>query len=115
MKNTCLFCRIVNKDIAADIVGETDLSLAFKDISPVAPKHILIIPKKHLTSVADINIKYTDIISDMFILINKIAEEDTIFKNGHRIIINSGDYGGQTVYHLHVHLLSGRKMKWPPG
>tara|TARA_Y100001970_G_C13883546_1_gene675043 strand:- start:420 stop:767 length:348 start_codon:yes stop_codon:yes gene_type:complete len=115
MENKCLFCGIVNREISADIIGESELSLAFKDISPVAPKHILIIPKKHVASVSDIEIRDIDIINDIFILINKLIADDVIFENGYRIIINNGNYGGQTVYHLHIHLMSGRKMNWPPG
>lgn len=109
----CLFCRIVSGEILSDRVAETEISLAFRDINPVAPQHVLVVPKRHVAdSLADLDDPV--ILADMTQLARKIARGDE-FAGGWRLVTNIGADGGQTVPHLHLHLLGGRKMKWPPG
>lgn len=111
-----IFSKIINKEIPADIVYETDSVLAFKDIDPKAPVHVLIIPKKEIAQVTEINGKqHSQLLAEMFDAANKIAKEMNIDNDGFRLVINNGKNGGQEVYHLHMHLLGGRKMNWPPG
>ncbi len=111
----CLFCRIVNKEIPAEIVFENNKLLAFKDIDPQAPVHILIIPKEHITSTNDINDNHKELIGDMLLTAKRLASEYNIAKDGYRTVFNCNKKGGQAVYHIHLHLLGGRQMKWPPG
>jgi histidine triad (HIT) family protein len=111
-----IFSKIISREIKADIVFETDKVLAFKDISPQAPVHILIIPKEEIPKVNDIDgQKHARLLGEMFDAANKIAREMKIDKEGFRLVINSGNNAGQAVYHLHMHLLGGRQFKWPPG
>ncbi len=111
----CLFCKIVRKEIPANIVDENATCLAFKDIDPKAPVHILIIPKEHLGSTLDFNNDNASLMSDMGLLANQISKKLGIDKTGYRWVINTGQEGGQAVDHLHLHLLGGRQMTWPPG
>ena len=111
----CLFCSIANKEIPSDIVYEDDKVLASKDISPAAPVHVLIIPKEHYTSALDINEGNADIIAHIFTVASKLAKELGVDKEGFRIVNNCGKDGGQTVGHIHFHLLGGRNLGWPPG
>ena len=110
-----IFDKIINKEIPADIVYETDNILAFKDINPIAPIHILIIPKHTISTVNDISDTDSKVLSELLLSAKKIAKKMKIDKNGYRIIINCNEDGGQTVYHLHLHLIGGRKLSWPPG
>jgi len=111
-----IFSKIINKEIPADIVYETDDVLAFKDINPQAPIHILIIPKIEIPKVTNINGKeHAKLLGEMFDAANKLAQEMGIAEEGFRLVFNCGKNGGQDVYHLHMHLLGGRQMKWPPG
>ena len=111
-----IFSKIIRKEIKADVVYETDKVLAFKDISPQAPVHILIIPKEEIPRVNDIKgSKHAELIGEMFDAANKLAKEMKIDEDGFRLVFNSGKNAGQAVYHLHMHLLGGRQMKWPPG
>ena len=109
----CLFCRIVRKEIPAQIVAETEECLAFRDISPQAPTHVLVIPKTHIDSL----IKISDplIVGRMALLAAELAKTLRVADAGYRLVINTGEDGGQTVQHLHAHLLAGRAMHWPPG
>ena len=111
----CLFCAIAKKEIPSDIVYEDDKVLAFKDISPEAPVHVLIIPKEHYSSALDINDENAEIIAHIFSVASKLARELGIAENGFRIVNNCGKDGGQTVGHIHFHLLGGRNLGWPPG
>ena len=115
MSDGCLFCNIINGDIPADIVDQTESALAFRDINPQASTHILIIPKKHITSTRELNNENIEYLSEMSLLANKIAEVEGINNNGYRWVINTGADGGQTVDHIHLHLIGGRQMHWPPG
>ena len=111
-----IFSKIIRKEIPADIVYESDTVLAFKDINPQAPVHIIIIPKERLEYTTDIDgTKHAALLGELFDTANKLAKEQNIDKSGFRLVINCGNDGGQEVPHLHMHLLGGRKMKWPPG
>ena len=110
-----IFTKIINKEIPADILFENDNVLAFKDLNPVSPIHILIIPKKEIPTINDITIKDKELIGEMFLTAGEIAKELKINKNGYRVVFNCNGDGGQTVFHLHMHLLGGRSFSWPPG
>jgi histidine triad (HIT) family protein len=111
-----IFSKIINKEIPADIVYESDTILAFKDINPQAPVHILIIPKIEIPKVTDIKGKeHAVLLGEMIDVANKLAKERSIDNDGFRLVFNCGQNAGQDVYHLHMHLLGGRKMSWPPG
>ena len=109
---TTIFKKIIDKEIDAEIIYENDKVLCFKDINPVAPIHLLIIPKKEIPTVNDIEIDDRELIGDMFIAAKKISKMFNIDKNGYRLIINCNEHGCQTVYHLHMHLVGGKKLKW---
>ncbi|MGL4485145.1 MAG: histidine triad nucleotide-binding protein [Anaerovoracaceae bacterium] len=108
----CIFCKIVNKEISAKIVYEDEKILAFEDLDPQAPTHVLIIPKTHVASLDELNDK--ELAGYIMTKIKDIAKELGL-KNGYRTVINTGEDGMQTVFHLHIHLLGKRKMTWPPG
>ena len=111
----CLFCKIIAGEIPAEKIFEDDTVLAFNDIDPKAPTHILIIPKKHYPSIHKIPEENLDIISALFKRAGDIAVNLGYNKSGYRLVVNSGEDGGQTVNHLHIHLLGGRSLQWPPG
>ncbi len=111
----CLFCKIINREIPADIVYEDDLVLAFSDINPQAPNHTLIIPKKHIARVSDLKEEEARLMGRMIMAANKIVREKGLAEKGYRIVLNCGKDAGQEVFHIHLHLLSGRKFSWPPG
>lgn len=116
MMGTTIFSKIINREIPANIVYETENVLAFRDINPQAPTHILIIPKIEIPTVREINGReHGLLLGEMIDAANFIAKEENIDKEGFRLVFNCGDNGGQEVYHLHMHLLGGRKMNWPPG
>ena len=111
-----IFSKIINKEIPADIVYENNSVLAFRDIKPQAPVHVLIIPKIEIPKVSDVKGKErSQLLGEMFDAANKIANDLRISEEGFRLVFNCGANGGQDVYHLHMHLLGGRQMKWPPG
>lgn len=112
---SCIFCKIIKGEIPSQKVYEDDEVFAFKDINPEAPFHILIIPKCHIRNINEINHENSHIIAHIFEVINKITVEQGIDKNGYRVVSNCGEHGGQTVDHLHFHLLGGRNLAWPPG
>lgn len=111
----CIFCKISNGEINAEKIYENEHVVAFNDINPVAPVHILVIPKKHIESLNYIDDKNIDIISQIFLSINEIVNITGIKEDGYRIVNNCGDLGGQTVDHIHFHILGKRKLTWPPG
>ena len=115
MPNECLFCKIIKGEIAADVIDYTDTALAFRDINPQARTHILVIPKKHIASTREFNKENVEYLAEMALLANKVSEDEGIAENGYRWVINTGSDGGQTVDHIHLHLIGGRKMIWPPG
>ena len=111
----CLFCGIVEGRAKANVVYQDDAIVAFKDIAPRAPVHILIIPRKHLASVTDVGEQDRNLVGQIFQVAAKLAREQGIADTGYRIVVNSGADAGQSVFHLHYHLLGGRRMGWPPG
>ena len=110
----CIFCMLANHDIPTNVVYEDDEMFCFHDAEPQAPVHVLLIPKKHIESIDDIKPEDAELIGRMMLKIKDIAA-DLGLENGYRVVINTGEEGGQTVKHLHVHLLGKRSMKWPPG
>ena len=110
-----IFSKIINKEIPAEIVYEDDELLAFNDINPQAPVHILIIPKKEIKTLNDIESEDKEIMGKMMLLAKDLAKENNIDKSGYRTIFNCNDDGGQTVFHIHLHLIGGRPLNWPPG
>ncbi|MBF89901.1 MAG: histidine triad nucleotide-binding protein [Candidatus Marinimicrobia bacterium] len=113
--NNCLFCQIIKREIPSDIVFETNLVFAFNDINPVAPHHVLIIPKKHISTLNDIDENDFNIIGKIHLIANKIASDRGIAESGFRTVFNCNKNAGQAVDHIHLHLIGGRKMNWPPG
>ena len=111
----CLFCHIINKEIPSKLVYEDEKVLAFEDIKPQAPVHILIIPKKHLASLKEADENDQNLLGYLLLTARKIAQDKGLADSGFRLVINSGPDSGQEVYHLHVHLLAGRRFGWPPG
>lgn len=110
----CLFCRIVSREISADIVAENDAALAFRDINPVAPIHVLVIPKRHEANAVALALADAEAISEVFRLAGQVAREEGL-DNGYRTVFNTGADALQTVFHVHLHLLGGRTFDWPPG
>ena len=111
----CLFCKIIAKEIPSKIVYEDEHVLAFEDLTPQAPVHILIVPKKHISTSLDIQEEDNELIGRMYRAANAIAEEKGIAERGFRTVMNCNREAGQTVFHIHLHLLGGRPMHWPPG
>ncbi|MDJ0734567.1 MAG: histidine triad nucleotide-binding protein [Nostocaceae cyanobacterium] len=109
-----IFSKIIRREIPADIVYEDDLTLAFKDINPQAPVHILVIPKKPIPKLDDAESDDAALMGHLLLTVKHVAQQAGL-KNGYRVVINTGDDGGQTVYHMHLHIMGGRHMKWPPG
>jgi histidine triad (HIT) family protein len=112
---TCLFCKIATGDIPSDTTYQDDLVLAFNDINPVAPIHQLVIPREHIASAADLAETDAAMLGRLFAVAAKLAAEAGLPKTGYRLVTNVGADGGQSVDHLHFHLLGGRRMAWPPG
>lgn len=108
-----IFTKIINKEIPADIVYEDELCLAFKDINPQAPVHVLLIPKKKISSTQEIKNEDQQIMGHLMVKIPEIAKKLKL--SSYRLVINTGENAGQTVFHIHIHILGGRKMIWPPG
>ena len=111
----CLFCKMVAKEIQPDIVYEDELCMAFRDISPQAPTHLVFIPKKEIPTLNDVQKDDQNLMGHMMTLVPKIAEEAGIAESGYRVVINTNGDGGQEVPHIHLHILGGRQLKWPPG
>lgn len=111
----CIFCKIAGHEIPAGVVYEDEDVIAFKDINPQAPIHLLIVPKKHVASIMEINDDNKDIVNKIVKAAQNLARQNNIDSKGFRLVVNTGNDGGQTVNHLHFHLLGGRFMTWPPG
>ena len=111
----CLFCKIIEGQIPADIVYQDDDVLAFRDISPQAPTHVLVIPKKHISTMNDLTTDDIEVVGKMNLAAAKIAKEEGIAEEGFRAVMNCNAGAGQTVFHIHLHMLGGRAMSWPPG
>lgn len=111
----CLFCKMVQGEIKPTVVVETDRVLAFRDIKPQAPTHVLVIPKQHLASLNELTEQHTDLMGELYQVAQQVAAQEGITERGYRTVINCGPEGGQDIYHLHLHVLGGRQMHWPPG
>jgi histidine triad (HIT) family protein len=114
-EDKCLFCKIIHRELPADILFETDDILVFNDINPQAPFHILTIPKKHIACISDIEEADAELLGKIIFSAKKVAKDLGIDNGGYRMVFNNGRHGGQDIYHIHLHLLGGRQMRWPPG
>ncbi len=115
MDPQCMFYRIVAGEIPADIVRSDEDLVAFRDINPQAPTHVLLIPRKHIPSVSDLSPEDAETMGKLFLAAKELAKEEGIEDGGYRMVVNAGPDAGQTVFHIHLHLLGGRGMRWPPG
>jgi histidine triad (HIT) family protein len=115
MSNDCIFCKIVSGEAKSNVVYRDEQVTAFRDVHPVAPTHILIVPNRHIDSVGTLEPKDEPLMGHIFTVARKLAEDDGISQGGYRLITNTGANGGQTVFHLHVHLIGGQRMKYPMG
>jgi histidine triad (HIT) family protein len=115
MSEDCLFCKLISGEIPATEVYRDDDIFAFEDINPIAPTHILVIPIKHLSDIKSANEDDQELLGKMLLIANQIATEKGLAEDGFRYVINTGKNGGQTVYHLHLHIIGGRSLSWPPG
>ena len=113
--NDCLFCKMISGEIPCDIVYENESVFAFRDIDPKAPTHILLIPRKHIRSINELGESDQTLAGELLLIAKKIAKDEGIDESGFRTIFNTNSDGGQTVFHMHMHILGGRKMAWPPG
>ncbi|HEY2897098.1 MAG TPA: histidine triad nucleotide-binding protein, partial [Gemmatimonadaceae bacterium] len=113
MPDGCIFCRIARGEIPAVIVAESEMSIAFRDAHPEAPVHVLVIPREHFASLNEV--KSPQLLADVMQLAVEVARVEGIAATGYRVVLNTGSDGGQTVFHLHAHVLGGRHMSWPPG
>ena len=111
----CLFCKIIRREIPASIVYEDDRVLAFNDINPQAPTHVLVVPKRHIATLNDLSPDDDGLVGEVVRRAAAIAEDRGIAKNGYRTVFNTNREAGQTVFHIHLHLIGGRAMHWPPG
>ncbi len=111
----CLFCKMIAGEIQPDTVYETDDVLAFRDINPQAPTHVLVIPKRHIATINDIGTGDTELIGKLYLAAAKVARDAGFAEEGYRAVMNCNGRAGQTVFHLHLHVLGGRDLNWPPG
>jgi len=111
----CLFCKIVTKEIPAKIMFEDDDLVAFHDINPGAPTHVLLIPKQHITGLSEVKPEEQAIVGKLLLAAPRVAEQAGVAQSGYRVVINNGPHAGQSVMHLHVHVIGGRALGWPPG
>jgi len=109
----CIFCKIASGEIPASVVARTDRLVAFRDVGPQAPVHVLVIPTEHLASLEEV--KDGQLLGEMLLLARQIARDEKLAADGYRIVLNTNRNGGQTVFHLHLHVLGGRRLTWPPG
>lgn len=115
MAEECIFCKIAAGDLPADIVFEDEFVVAFRDINPQAPVHVQVIPKEHIESAAALTPEHAELIIDLMLVAAEIARSEGLEQDGYRLVANVGPHGGQSVPHLHIHVLGGRQMNWPPG
>jgi histidine triad (HIT) family protein len=111
----CIFCKIGSGEIQSQKVYEDEALVAFRDIEPQAPTHIVVIPRKHIETMNDVSKSDSELLADLLLVCTKIAQDEGLTEKGYRIVINCNKDGGQSVFHIHAHLLGGRKMSWPPG
>ncbi len=111
----CLFCKLVSGEIPCDFIYEDDDVVAFNDVNPQAPHHFLCIPKQHIATTNDLQSEHAQIMGKLILAAKKIADDRGIADDGYRLVMNCNQHGGQTVFHIHLHVLAGRQMSWPPG
>ncbi len=111
----CLFCKIASKQIPAKVLFEDDDLVAFHDINPVAPTHVLVIPKQHIVGVAEGQPEHAALFGKLLLAARRVAEETGVATSGYRVVANVGPHAGQSVFHLHLHVIGGRQLGWPPG
>jgi histidine triad (HIT) family protein len=114
-EGNCIFCSIVTGDIQANVVHEDDHTLAFHDLDPRAPVHVLVIPKRHIGSVNDVRAEDREVMGSLFVTARAVAAKEGVAEGGYRVVMNTGGDAGQSVAHAHLHVLGGRKLSWPPG
>lgn len=113
--NDCLFCKFVSGEIKPDIVYEDDQVLAFRDLNPQAPTHVLVVPKRHISTLNDLSADDAELVGNLYLAARQVARQEGIDEAGYRTVINCNELAGQSVFHIHLHLLGGRAMAWPPG
>lgn len=111
----CLFCKILAGDIPADVVYESESAIAFRDINPQAPTHVLVIPRKHIATINDIEEADRELVGDLYLAAQEIAAREGMAESGYRAVMNCNEGAGQSVFHIHLHVLGGRPLAWPPG
>jgi len=111
----CIFCRIVAGDLPADIVDRSDHAVAFRDLNPQAPVHVLVIPRRHIDDAATVERGDSEVMADMVVMARRVAQDEGIAERGYRLVFNVGEDATNSVPHLHLHVLGGRSMTWPPG
>ena len=115
MSNDCLFCRIVAGELSADIIYESETALAFRDINLQAPNHVLVIPRKHISTINDIALEDETLVGSLYTAAREIAAKEGFAEQGYRTVMNCNEGAGQSVFHIHLHVLGGRTLTWPPG
>lgn len=115
MSENCLFCKIISGEVPSKLVYEDEHVYAFHDINPGAPTHVLIVPREHIATLNDLEVRHEPLMGKIFSAAKKIAADLGVHEKGYRTVFNTNAGGGQTVYHIHLHLLAGRSLKWPPG
>ena len=111
----CLFCKMASGEIQPDVIYENDHVLAFRDINPQAPTHVLVIPKRHISTINDLNETDAELVGQIYLGAQKVAEQEGVAEVGYRTVMNCNEAAGQTVFHIHLHMLAGREFSWPPG
>jgi histidine triad (HIT) family protein len=111
----CLFCKIVRREIPANVIFENEHALAFRDIRPMAPTHVLVVPKRHIDGVATAQAGDAHALGEVLLAARDVAHAEGLADKGYRLVVNSGEDAGQSVFHIHVHVLGGRRLEWPPG
>ena len=111
----CLFCKIVAGDIPAEIIYESDSAIGFRDVNPQAPTHVLIIPREHIATINDLDAGHEVTVGNLYMAAKAIAADEGLADDGYRVVMNCNEAAGQTVFHIHLHILGGRAMHWPPG
>jgi len=113
--NDCLFCKIRDGEIPANVIYQDENVLAFEDVNPQAPTHVLVVPKKHISTVNDLQEDDAELVGKLYLAAKKITAEAHVADDGYRLVMNCNEQAGQTVFHIHLHILAGRNMTWPPG
>ncbi|HAM01937.1 MAG TPA: histidine triad nucleotide-binding protein [Acidimicrobiaceae bacterium] len=111
----CIFCRIVSGEVPADVVLTSDQAVAFRDVNPQAPVHVLVVPRRHVENAATVTHDHGEVVADLLVAARRVAEELGVAQSGYRLVLNVGDDALNSVPHLHVHVLGGRRLGWPPG